>query len=72
MPTTELIARDLYVRTTEPSGKSHVAQHRVWDADRFLCSLQLQAREQAAKDKKKPDVVTLATEAEYRAAGRSA
>lgn len=68
MQTSELIARDLYVRTTEPSGKSHVAQHRVWDAERFLASLQRQAREQAAKDKKAPDVITLATANEYRAA----
>lgn len=68
MQTNELIARDLYVRTTEPCGKSRVTQHRVWDAERFIASLQRQSREQAAKDDKKPDVVTLATATEYRAA----
>ena len=53
-----LIGRDIYVRHTSVEGKSHVMQHRVWDADRFL------TQQQAAVDKvnadQKPDAPRLA------------
>lgn len=31
--------REIYVRHTDTSGKSHVMSHFVWDADKFLASL---------------------------------
>lgn len=34
----EHIGRDLYLRHTSADGKSHVMQHRVWDADLFIAS----------------------------------
>lgn len=36
----ELMGRDLWLRHTGTDGKSHVMQHRVWDAARFLASQQ--------------------------------
>lgn len=32
----EMTAQDLYLRHTAGDGKSYVAEHRVWDAERFL------------------------------------
>lgn len=32
----EMRAQDLYLRHTAGNGKSHVVEHRVWDAERFL------------------------------------
>lgn len=31
-----MITRDFYVRYTSCEGRTHVAVHRVWDADRFI------------------------------------
>jgi hypothetical protein len=37
------VGRDLYMRHTSDDGKSHVVEHRVWDADRFVISQQCAA-----------------------------
>ena len=66
MSTETLIGRDMYVKTTHPNGNAHIDVHRVWDGPKFLASMNKQALERAKKDGVKPDVITLATEAEYR------
>ncbi|NMG70339.1 hypothetical protein [Parazoarcus communis] len=68
MSTTQIIARDAYIRTTRSDGKSTVTQHRVWDAERFLAAQQREAMERARKDNVPPDIVTSATADEYRSA----
>lgn len=65
---THLVGRDAYIRTTQSCGKSTVTQHRVWDAQRFLASLQRDAIERSKKDGAEPDTITSATAEEYRAA----
>lgn len=67
MSTDTLICRDLYVKTTEKTGKSHITSHRVWGADgaeRFM------AAQQASHDKAddgKPDGarISMATREQY-------
>lgn len=55
-------ARDIHIRVTPKDGSpSHVQQRRVWDADRFMASVQAQY------NKEGKETVTLATEAEYKA-----
>ena len=39
-------SNSLYMRYTDKDGASHVMEHRVWDAERFVRSV----RAQAAKD----------------------
>lgn len=63
---TTMSARDFYLRVTDKAGKSIIHRHRVWDADRFLLSMQ----EQHAKDKESPSVVTVSNEAEFKAQQR--
>jgi hypothetical protein len=48
--TSTLTARDIYLRHTDKDGESHVQEHRVWDAERFLSS------QQAAASKEKGSV----------------
>lgn len=38
--TVEITTRDIWMRHTNVDGKSYVAEHRVWDADRFVASQQ--------------------------------
>lgn len=55
-------ARDIYIRVTPKDGSaSHVQQRRVWDADKFMASVQAQYNKEGKA------TVTLATEAEYKA-----
>lgn len=58
-------ARDFYLRiTNDKTGASHVTQHRVWDAERFMVSQQ----DQYAKEKGDAKAtVTVASEDEYKA-----
>lgn len=70
MTASSIVARDAYIRTTRPDGKSTVTQHRVWDAERFLAAQQRDAVERARKDRTDPDLVTAATADEYRRARR--
>ena len=60
--------QDLYLRITDPAGKHKpiVMQHRVWDADRFLASQQRAYSE--AKEPADRRTVSLASQAEYKAA----
>lgn len=67
MNTETIVGRDLYVRRKSPSKTPIITRHRVWDADRFLASMQQQARDQAAKDGVEPDVITVASLEQYRA-----
>lgn len=53
-----LIGRDIYLRHTDPQGKSFVQEHRVWDADRFIASQQQAAKKLNADQK--PDAPRLA------------
>ena len=36
----EMLAQDFYLRHTAGDGKSYIAEHRVWDAERFLNACQ--------------------------------
>lgn len=44
-----MTAQDLFIRLTDPAGKHSpiVTQHRVWDRDRFIRSMQHQFGEGA-------------------------
>lgn len=68
MTTSQIVARDAYIRTTRHDGRSTVTQHRVWDAERFLAAQQREAMERARKDNTPPDIVISATAEEYRRA----
>lgn len=60
--------RDIYIRL-ERGGKTIINHHRVWDADRFF-SAQI---DQYSGPKTKPEdvhTVSIATEAEYKAANK--
>lgn len=52
MPATnELQGRDVYVRVVDrKAGSVVVTEHRAWDVDRFMASVQQQYREADAKD----------------------
>lgn len=65
MSTNTMIGRDMYIRTTQPNGKSSVSMHRVWDAQRFITAQQREAADRASKDKTAPDIVSTATADEY-------
>lgn len=43
--------RDIYLRHTATDGKSYVAEHRVWDAERFITAQQRAAADVNAKQK---------------------
>ena len=66
-----LNTRDIYLRHTSVDGKSHVAVHRVWDAERFIASQQQAASAENARQtanaprKARVDQIT---EEQYRAA----
>lgn len=51
MPTMEILARDIFLRHTAVDGSSHVVQHRVWDADRFIASQEAAAAKVNAEQK---------------------
>lgn len=54
-------ARDIHIRITPKDGSaSHIQQRRVWDADKFMESVQAQYNKEGKA------VVTLATESDYR------
>lgn len=66
----ELMGRDLWLRHTGTDGKSHVMQHRVWDADRFVASQQAAVAKVNADQKgdaKHTARVEQITEEQYRA-----
>jgi hypothetical protein len=54
----DLIGRDLYVKITDKTGKSHLACHNVWDGVRFFQSL-------TEQHKKEGGAVALSTREEY-------
>lgn len=66
-----LVGRDLFIKTTQPDGKSTVSHHRVWDADRFLAAQQSEAISRAHKENTAPDVVVSATADDYRRSRRA-
>jgi hypothetical protein len=66
--------RDIYLRHTAVDGKSYVAEHRVWDADRFIASQQKAAA--AVNEKQAPGAprharVDQITKEQYHAARRA-
>lgn len=67
--TVEMTTRDLWMRHTDVNGKSYVAEHRVWDAVRFVAARQQEAA--MLNDKQTPGQPRLAaaeqiTEEQYR------
>lgn len=67
--TVEMTTRDLWMRHTGVDGQSYVAEHRVWDAERFVAAQQRAAANLNAQQK--PDQPRLAkaeqiTEEQYR------
>lgn len=68
----EMVGRDVFVKITDTkTGNVVINQHRAWgDVDRFMASQQQQYRDADAKDTPPTPgrhVVTMSTEAEYRA-----
>ena len=51
MEETGLSARDVYARHTNKEGKSYVARHRVWNADRFFAARADEATKEGGKAK---------------------
>lgn len=39
----EMNGREIYLRHTSADGNTHVTQHRVWDAERFLAARRREA-----------------------------
>lgn len=67
--TVEMTTRDIWMRHTGVDSKSYVAEHRVWDADRFVASQQKAAAD--INSQQKPGKPRLAkaeqiTEEQYR------
>ena len=64
-----IIARDLYVKRTDPNGKHKpvVTQHRVWDAELFMAA---QVAQYDGENTKPEDrrLITVSSAEEYRAA----
>lgn len=58
------VSRDVFVRRTDPAGKSVVTQHLAWDPAQFLVS-QVEQYHRDAKPEER-QTVALATAAEYR------
>lgn len=59
-------AQDVFIRLTDPSGKSApiTSSHRVWDRERFLTAqIDLHSRRAQGEDQR---IVSLVTEADYR------
>jgi len=66
-----IITRDIFLRHTTVDGKSYVASHRVWDADRYVAAQKKAAADVNAKqDANKPRLarVEQITEEQYQAA----
>lgn len=64
----EMVGQDLYLRHTDENGRSHVVEHRVWDAETFLTACQRAANkvnEQQPDPAKRMAAVTLATREDY-------
>ncbi len=64
-----LITRDIYLRHTAVDGKSYVAEHRVWDAERYIAAHQkatadVNAKQDAGKPRKA--AIEQITEEQYR------
>lgn len=58
-------ARDLYLKHTDKEGRSHVQQHRVWDASLFV-----QTQDRAARELGGKAAIELSTEEDYKKALR--
>ena len=67
-----IVARDLFVKLTDPTGKQKpvINQHRVWDAERFIAA---QVAQHDGEKTKPQDVrlVTVSSAEEYAAARKS-
>lgn len=67
-----IVARDLFVKLTDPTGKQKpvINQHRVWDAKRFIAA---QVAQHDGEKTKPEDVrlVTVSSAEEYAAARRA-
>lgn len=61
-------SRDVYLKRTTAKGKVTITHHRAWDVDRFLANQQEQARKDSAREPKDAYQISMATEAEYKAA----
>lgn len=64
-----IVCRDIHLRHTAPDGTSHVQQHRVWDAERFLAARRDEAKQlNAAQEGDAPRLakVELITPEQYR------
>lgn len=58
-----LNGNDVYLRITNKRGESHVQHHRVWDAKKFISSMQKQHSEQ--KNPEDNCKVEIATKSDY-------
>lgn len=67
-----IVARDLFVKLTDPTGKQKpvINQHRVWDAERFIAA---QVAQHDGEKTKPEDIrlVTVSSAEEYAAARRA-
>lgn len=65
MKSETMVARDLYLRHTKPTGEVGVTSHRVWDADKFLKAQTDFANSEAERDGVIPAKITVTTRDEY-------
>lgn len=63
---TPIIARDIFVKRTDPTGKHKpvVTQHRVWDADLFMAAQVAQHDGDTTKPEDRR-LVTIASKDDY-------
>lgn len=62
-----MIVRDLFLKRTYRSGRTVVTHHRVWDTELFMNCRQEEASKDSAKNPADAYLVSMATEAEYKA-----
>jgi triphosphoribosyl-dephospho-CoA synthetase len=64
----EMVGQDLYLRHTAGDGKSHIVEHRVWDAEKFLNACQRacnKVNEQESDPRNRQASVTMVTREQY-------
>lgn len=64
----EMLGQDLYLRHTAGNGASYIAEHRVYDAEKFLNSCQAACNKVNAEEKdprNRQAAVTLASREAY-------
>lgn len=64
----EMAGQDLYLRHIDGDGRSHIVEHRVWDAAAFITSLQRacnKVNEQEPNPLKRQNAVVMVSREQY-------